>query len=78
MVQLIKLKSFGAAKRAEMANIEQLKKIIPLITREIPFGQYVCELVFGVDVTDLNVWVQIDNVKQPIQSNSVNVVKMTV
>ena len=57
--------------RAEMANIEQMKKIIPLITREISFGQDVCELVFGVNVTDLDFWVQIDPVKQPIQSNSV-------
>ena len=54
---------FGAAKRAEMANTEQMTKIIPLITREIPVGQNVCELVFGVNVTD---WVQIDPVKQPI------------
>ena len=29
---------FGAATRAEMANIEQIKEITPLITREIPFG----------------------------------------
>ena len=54
MVQLIKLIFFGAATRAEMANIEQMKKIIPLITREISFGQDVCELVFGVNVTDLD------------------------
>ena len=62
---------FGAAKRAEMANIEQMKKIIPLITREIPFVQDVCELVFGVNVTDLDLGVQVDPVKQPIQRNSV-------
>ena len=37
-----------------MVNIEQLKKIVPLITREIPFGQDVYELVFGVNVTDLD------------------------
>ena len=37
-----------------MANIEQMKKIIPLITREIPFGQNVCDLVFGINVTDLD------------------------
>ena len=29
---------FGAATRAEMANIEEIKEIIPLIRREIPFG----------------------------------------
>ena len=54
-----------------MANIEQMKKIIPLITRQISFGQDVCELVFGVNVTDLDFWAQTDPVKQPIQSNSV-------
>ena len=54
-----------------MANIEQIKKIIPLITSEIPFSQHVCELMFGVNVADLNFGVQIDPVKQPIQNNSV-------
>ena len=54
-----------------MANIEQIKKIIPVITREISFGQDVCELVFGVNVTDLDSGDQIDPVTQPIQSNSV-------
>ena len=58
-----------------MANVEQLKKIVPLITRAIPFSQYVCEVMFGVNVTDLNFGVQIDSVKQPIQSNSVGFVK---
>ena len=56
---------------AEMADVEQMKKIVLLITRGIPFSQHVCELVFGVNVTDLNFWVQIDSIKQPIQSNSV-------
>ena len=37
-----------------MADIQQMKKIVPLITREITFGQDVCDLVFGVNVTDLN------------------------
>ena len=61
----------GAASGAEMADIKQTKKIVPLITYEIPFSQHVCELVFGVNVTDLNPWIQINPVKQPIQSNSV-------
>ena len=39
-----------------MANIEQMKKIIPLITREITFGQDVCDLVLGVNVTDFDFW----------------------
>ena len=33
-----------------------LTRINPLITREIPFGQDVCDLVFGVDVTDFDFW----------------------
>ena len=54
-----------------MADVEQMKKIVPLITCEITLGQYVCELMFGVDVPDLNLGIQINHVKEPIQSNSV-------
>ena len=36
----------GAASGTEMADIEQMKNIVPLITCEIPFSQHVCELVF--------------------------------
>ena len=54
-----------------MADIEQMKKIVPLITCEIPFGQHVCELMFGVNVTDLNFWGSNNHVKQPVQSKSV-------
>ena len=38
---------------------------------KISLGQYVCELVFGVNVFDLDFGVQIDSIKQPIKSNSV-------
>ena len=41
--------------------------MLPLITREASFGQHVCELVFGVNVTDLDLGVQINSVKQPIK-----------
>ena len=58
-----------------MGNIEQMKKIIPLIAHEISFGQNVCELMFGVNVFDLDLGVQIDSIKQPIRSNSVGSVK---
>ena len=54
-----------------MADVEQMKKIVPLIMCEVPFCQYVCELVFGVDVLDLNLRIQINSVKQPVKSNSV-------
>ena len=54
-----------------MADVEQTRKMIPLITCEISLGQYVCELVFGVDVFDLDFGVQINSIEQPIKSNSV-------
>ena len=61
----------SAASRAEMADVEQMKKIVPLITCEIAFGQNVCELMFGVNVPNLNLGIQINSVKQPIHINSV-------
>ena len=38
--------------------------MIPLITGEIDFRQHVCELVFGVNIFDLDFGVQIDPVNQ--------------
>ena len=61
----------GAAKKAEMADVEQTKKIIPFVSYEVSFGQNVCDLVFGVNVPYLNLGVQFDSVKQPIKRNSV-------
>ena len=37
-----------------MANVEQMKNIVPFVTCDIAFGQNVCELMLGVDVPDLN------------------------
>ena len=53
-----------------MADVTQKEKIVPLITCEISLCQHVCELVFGVDILGLNLWIQIDSVKQPLKSNS--------
>ena len=61
----------SATSKAEMGDVEQMKKIVPFVTCEITFAQNVCELVFGVNVPDLNLGVQINSVRQPIQSNSV-------
>ena len=55
-----------------MADVEQTQKVILYITCEISLGQYVCELVFGVNVFDLDLGVQIDSIKQPTKSNSVS------
>ena len=46
--------------------------MIPLITREISFGQNVSKLVFGVDVFDLDFGIQINSIKQPMKCNSVS------
>ena len=54
-----------------MADVEQMKKIVPFVTCEITFGQNVCELMFGSNVSNLNFRIKINPVKQPIQSNSV-------
>ena len=46
-----------------MANVKQTQKMISFTTSEISLGQYVCELVFGVNVFDLDFGVQIDSNK---------------
>ena len=38
-----------------MADVEQMKKNIPFVTCEITFGQNVCKLMFGINVSNLNV-----------------------
>ena len=50
-----------------MANIKQGQQMIPFITREMSVGQNVSELVFGVDVFDLDFGLQINSIKQPIK-----------
>ena len=54
-----------------MANVKQTQKMIPFITCEIALGQYVCELVLGVNMFDLDLWLQVNYVEQPIKRNSV-------
>ena len=55
----------------EMADVEKTQKMIPFITCKISLCQYVCELVLGVNVFDLDLGVQIDSIIHPIKSNSV-------
>ena len=35
-------------------DVKQAEKMIPLITGEVAFRLHVCELVFGVDIFDLD------------------------
>ena len=55
-----------------MTNGKQAQQMIPLITRETSFGQNVSKLVFGVDVFDLDLGIQINSIKQLIKCNSVS------
>ena len=43
---------------ADIQQTQQMKKIVPFITCESLFSQHVCELVFGVNVADLDLGVQ--------------------
>ena len=52
----------------KLKNVEQMEKMIPLIMAQVAFRQQVCELVFGVNIFDLDIWGPIDSVKQPIQA----------
>ena len=62
---------FGVVNWTEMAArehrkthvVEQTEKVVPLIAGEIAFRQHVCELVFGVNIFDLDYEVQVDSVK---------------
>ena len=56
----------SAAEGTEMADVTEIKKIVPLTVCEIPFCQKVCMLVLGVDILGI----QINPVKQPIKRNS--------
>ena len=46
-----------------------MKKIVPLFTCEISFGQSFCDLIIDVNVTDLNLVIHLSNIS--IKSNSV-------
>ena len=52
-------------------DIQQAKNTVPLITREITFGQHVSKLVLGVNTSDLDLGVQIISAKQPSKRDSV-------
>ena len=46
----------SAAEKAAMADVETMKKIVPLITCDAFIGN-ICELVLGVNIFDLNLGV---------------------
>ena len=61
-----------AAKEKRIVHyVEQLKKLVPFDTSECPFGQDVGELGSGANIFDLDLWIKIEPVEQPIICNSV-------
>ena len=54
-----------------MADFEQAQQMIPLITSEISFGWNICGLVLGINVLDLDFWVQVNSIEQPLERNFV-------
>ena len=59
----------GAATGVEIAGFEPMKKTVPFVTCGMSFGQNVCELMFCVNVTDLDFRVQINPVKTTNQTH---------
>ena len=54
----------AAGTHRESHDIQLRKETVPLKTCEASFDKHVGELVFGVDIFDLDLGVQIDLVKQ--------------
>ena len=49
-------KKMDTRKHREIQDVEQAKRVVPLITREIAFGQHVRKLFFGVNMFDFGLW----------------------
>ena len=58
-------------------QIEQLGQLEPLVTGERTIGQDISELCVGVDMLDLDFWIQVNLVQQPVQVNTVNLGNMS-
>ena len=54
----------AAGKHRDFRAVQQSKKMVPFITRKTTFGQHVHELVFGVNIFDLDLGVQVDSFKK--------------
>ena len=56
----------------EKIHMNNRRKWFPFISWETSFGYNISELVFGVNIFDLDFWFQMDSVQQPIKNNSVS------
>ena len=67
----VDFESYGSPAKSEPWN-KPIDNAVPCFSHDnISLGQYFCELVFGVNVFDLDFGVQIDSIEQPIKNNSV-------
>ena len=53
----------AARDHRKIHDFQEPKKIIPFMTCKTTFGQHVRELVFGVNILDLDLGVHVDSVK---------------
>ena len=61
----------AAREYRETHYVEQVKKMVPLVTRETLFCWHVSKLVRGVNIFDLDLWFQVDSVEHHIKRNFV-------
>ena len=54
-----------------MAQLNKSRRLFQSSRLKLPLVQNVCELMFGVDILELNLGFQINSVKQPIKRDSV-------
>ena len=65
-VRLFNGKKLTARKGREIHDVEQTKKVTSFVTRVTSFEEQVNEVVFGVNIFDLVLGVQVDSVKQSV------------
>ena len=46
----------AARRHRNVYDVKETEKMVPLITGEVAFRQQVCELVFCVNILDLDFW----------------------
>ena len=66
-----KIAETAAREHQETPHVKQTKKMVALATRETLFGWHVSKWIFGVHISDVDFWFQVDSAEQPIKRSSV-------
>ena len=66
-----KIAETAARDHQETPHVKQTKKMVALATRETLFGWHVSKWIFGVHISDVDFWFQVDSAEQPIKRSSV-------